>query len=167
MGTTIMERISTTVSGCTRLMGLVLAVLGLNQIYCADGQDRIFNTGMMPLAEKVEQSTVIAYANMETNKAGAATMIVAEIWKGATDARSLGITNGLRIPFEGDRTHISKRAMDAAVLLFQRASGGPQRFKLFSIHAVYAGRIGGIAPEKNLSTNEFRAKLESGFKADR
>ncbi len=47
----------------------------------------------------IAQSPVIAYASAITNNAPDILLSIDEIWKGAHEARELGITNGTQMPF--------------------------------------------------------------------
>jgi len=49
-----------------------------------------------------DDSQVIAYASADTNHLPNITVTVSEIWKGAYDARALGVTNGTQFSVRGD-----------------------------------------------------------------
>jgi len=125
-------------------------------------------TGDTPLPECVAQSAVIAYVTLDTNKAPAIRLAVAEIWKGANDARSLGITNGMQFPLRWPERPSSGKwsdtnlfrwpqgglpMWDAAVLFFPSNYSRSETVRPRSIYGVRAGRISGM------TTNEFRTRF--------
>ena len=104
-----------------------------------------------PLSARVAQSIVIAYAQADTNKAPNIHLSVAEIWKGAHEAQTLGITNGMQIPLRWSADQ--GEMMDGAVLFFRSGSDRPAAVRPSSIYMVRAGRVSGM------TTNEFRTRF--------
>ena len=131
----------------TRVFFLLCAILHVWLAYSSSAQTNgVFYSADTPLPERVAQSSIIAYAVADTNKAPDI-LVVAGIWKGTNDARSLGITNGMPFRFRWPEM------MDAAVLFFPSGSSGPEALRPSSIYAVRAGRISGM------TTNEFRTRF--------
>jgi len=86
-----------------------------------------------------DNSQVIAYASADTNKMPNIVLTVSEIWKGAHDSSTLGVTNGTQ--FSVDGSLIRGPLPDGAIVLITHADTASVALQHPHFTLVISGRI--------------------------
>jgi hypothetical protein len=98
-----------------------------------------------------DNSQVIAYASADTNLLPSITVTVAEIWKGAYDARKLGITNGTQFSVNGNS--LLGPLLDGVILFIPVTDIPTDALAKRQVTFIRSGRI------LDLTIKEYKARL--------
>jgi hypothetical protein len=108
------------------------------------------------MSKEIDQSQVVAYASMDTNSFPNFVASVSEIWKGSSEAPTLGITNGTHFTFQwsatGGYSLPGGRFPDHAIVIIPHADSPSIALQRRTILFVYEGRTLGM------TISEMRAK---------
>jgi hypothetical protein len=98
-----------------------------------------------------DSSQVIAYASADTNQMPSIVLTVSEIWKGAHDAATLGITNGTQFSLGG--SSVRGPLPDGAIVLIPQADSPSVALEQRRVTFVRSGRI------LDMTIKEYKTRL--------
>jgi hypothetical protein len=90
----------------------------------------------------VAQSQVVAYCTADTNNAPNIVLTVSEIWKGAHDASTLGITNGTQFPLLWGKEGQVGPCPNAAILIVSPTASRETALEEPNLMFIQHGRVG-------------------------
>jgi hypothetical protein len=98
-----------------------------------------------------DHSQVIAYASAETNQMPNIVLTVSEIWKGAHDAATLGVTNGTQFSLSGNS--LRGPLPDGAIVLIPQTDSPSIALQQRRVTFVRSGRI------LDMTITEYKTRL--------
>ena len=98
-----------------------------------------------------DSSQVIAYASADTNQMPNIVLTVSEIWKGAHDAATLGVTNGTQFSLSG--SSLRGPLPDGAIVLIPQADSPSIALQKRHVTIVRSGRI------LDMTVKEYKTRL--------
>jgi hypothetical protein len=90
----------------------------------------------------VAHSQMVAYCTADTNSAPNVIFTVSEIWKGAHDALTLGITNGTQFPLSWGKEGQVGPCPDAAILIVSPTASRETALESPNLTFIRDGRVG-------------------------
>ncbi len=104
--------------------------------------------------KRVTRSQVVAYAIADTNNAPNIVLTVSEIWKGAHEAPTLGITNGTQFSLQWSTNDgLVGPWPDAAIVIIPPATNSSVALKMRSLTFIRAGQI------DSMTLQEYKTKV--------
>jgi hypothetical protein len=108
------------------------------------------------MSSRIGWSRVVAYATIDTNNLPDMVLTISEVWKGASDASLLGITNGTHLPLQWSAPlMVDGQFPDHAVVLFPRSDNPSTPHQMSTILYFYEGRT----PTFKMTVQEYRANF--------
>jgi hypothetical protein len=111
---------------------------------------------MLDMSNRIDRSRVVAYASVGTNNLPDMVLTISEVWKGASDASLLGITNGTRLPLRWSAADMADGHFpEHAIVMFPRSDSPSTSHQMSVILYIYEGRTRAF----NMTIQEYRAKF--------